>query len=214
MSALASRRTVLGGLAVAPLLSAPALAAGPHPDAELLRLASAYGAAHHEHDAALVEWRSVHARYEATRPARPNALRRRADFHFFYGWAGCNPHSPDFYQSGEVAEFFRGYTPPETTLCPKWRERQARRAREIVAAQDAWNAECERHAERTGYAEIERRCDEIADRCDDLGERVRGIRATTFEGIAAKARVAKALGWYDFESEVTAELIAIAGGAA
>lgn len=59
MSARASRRAVLAGLATAPLAAAPALAAQPHPDAILLSLRPAFLAAVAEEGPLRTEYRRI-----------------------------------------------------------------------------------------------------------------------------------------------------------
>jgi hypothetical protein len=67
------------------------------------------------------------------------------------------------------------------------------RAEALIAAFDAWDAECKRIEEETGAAEAERVADALTVEVDKLAEKIWSMPAHTLAGLAIKASVVRDL---------------------
>lgn len=182
---------------------------GPeHPDAELLRLIASAEVAQVRCDAAHTTWAEAEEAAAATRPGRPDELRRTNDFRHFWGMA-ANPHSPDFYTADEVAEF-RQYEPAGHANAKAEAAARARAA-EIVAAFWRWQAEIRAHDEACGVAALDRTHDEACDDYQTALNAVMSARPATLTGVLAKARVSLSEDTVEFDRILRDDLLAMAG---
>lgn len=179
----ASRRAVVTGLAVAPVMALPAVAGEAHPDAELLRLYAEWKAAADECDRLdeLVndlEGRAYVPMYEA-------CLARDGDVmvgltllqgpHGPTGGAWYPPHSIEKMRRFKLAR-----------LDPSTQERIT----EILEAYDA-HEEAEKRAEQAvGLKEAQARREAAEDNNYALREAIAALPAQTVKGAAVKAHVA------------------------
>ena len=199
-----SRRAVLAGAATLPALSLPALANGPHPDAELLALKPEWQQALDEADALTERHSAESDAYNAVRAPMPDACRPRPsdvdglgpDFN-----AESTKHD-DSYFAGYYVDRFRtlGETRLEDsvarghdgTILIRRVERNVDRARveEIITAFDEWNAKDK--ALRLQY-QIDLHDDdgdEVYGAVTDLEDEIMAMPAHTLEGLAFKVTVA------------------------
>lgn len=202
MSALASRRTLLAGLATASIAGLPAPAAGQAEDAHLIAL--------------IARWRAVSATYDdaAARaedleaigwPKAPDALfwreedrdlkltfdaSRRADNRLWYHVEGqaAGLRGPQTRVQTLPVEPSDGY-PPGTTHCRKkgpWPERQAR-ADEIVAAYDGWQTARRAAEDASGYTAAIERAKAIGREIAALEVEIEASSPASLAGLAALA---------------------------
>lgn len=182
---------------------------GPeHPDAELLRLIASAEAAQVRCDAAHTSWAEAEEAAAATRPGRPDELRRTNDFRHFWGMA-ANQHSPEFYTADEVATF-RHYEPAGHASAKAEAAARARAA-EIVAAFWRWQAEIRAHDEACGVAALDRTHDETCDDYQTALNAVMSARPATLTGVLAKARVSLSEDTVEFDRILRDDLLAMAG---
>jgi len=196
------------------LVSGVALLAGSnHPDAELLALNEQLLKLVSELECAEDDFDRIDALACESRPQMPEALRFRhiegmtgkdipnTDHRLFCFSGRCNTH----YEDSTGQRWFHEVSvnalreERKATLddiddenwAPKgWpRIHEDPRAREVVAAYDAWDAVCEANKRGHGYYERQEIVDTLQERVGRMCDDIRSRSATTLEGLVAKSNV-------------------------
>ena len=79
-------------------------------------------------------------------------------------------------------------------------------AARVVAAYDAWRAECDAYADRIGLTAAQQAHDAAKDAFHDEVARLRALPATTLRGFACKARI---LTWFDDDEGMNVDLLVV-----
>ncbi len=166
-------------------------------DAELLALIEQHGPAQAACRALVREGNRLTSEYFAAMPAPPATVSWRSDDHFAVGWLREERPGGKLrlrYGPQNVDELRRLSPRRKPTWGPDGMDpvgapdpdREARRLA-IIAANDAWEAECQALADRMGVEQLEIRSDAAADALDDLTRRIVEMPAVTLAGLVAKA---------------------------
>jgi hypothetical protein len=202
-------------VAATPALSSVVAPSGFNdPDAEIFALAAELESQAATHRVALGEAIELDEIYKTTMPDRPAALRYSPVDNLDVGYdryslAGGKLRA--FYGMGQIIELKAA---PRTRLQfvgtdeqwfltsleemranPLWAdvldEMAQKRAEEVIAAHDAWEAECDALREACGLTAAEQLEDELGDACDAIYDRMMAIEATTLGGLAVQAAAVK-----------------------
>ena len=177
-----NRRTALGALLGTAAL-APAAAAAPATDAELIRLGAEWDRLTERHDVVTEEIERRYERCRAERGEKPEALRKRPG-----DWLTSlfREDTDTHYCLGDVVRF-RRLLDADGVLNTDFKAR----AHEVIAAHDArvhhWNALVSRYR----IEALEARQNTIDDKRVRLENQVFAVRAHTLAGLAVKARIAR-----------------------
>ncbi len=190
ISTISRRKALTSAAAAGALLAVPTAAAlarpaAMHPDVGLLALFAQWEVAAMECDKAdRIMW-EAEERYEAIAPKLPEAMYRQpgddALVGYAKGWLFQNS-GRYWYPPSSVATI-RGYRPN-----PALPQRAARIA-EITVAANYYEAACEAAEIATGYRDAKQHCEQANERNRDLRRRIMETRATTYDGLLAKARI-------------------------
>jgi hypothetical protein len=164
------------------------------PDAELISLVEQAIIFHQDFSRAEETSEELFSEYDKRRPERPDDLRWRIGDPV--GYAKPDPSQPRaVWCNLDDIEELRQKGIDRTQWWAGDPERLQRRADQIIAAHDCHQAELTGLITEVGLDEARARADDAFDRYREASERAVAIRATTIEGLRAKARLVLVCCW-------------------
>lgn len=184
-----SRRALLAGLSVAPVALASALPAiaGPHPDAELFALIDGWQA--HRVRVRAADEIADAAEDRTNYPDLPEGIfEQERDSDLFFRTRAETHHSGRrwYVPGGEGARYFRDFASHSFKPGSRAAE-QVGRAREIVAAIAAYEADKTSAKQASGFAAAKAECDRLDAHRYELASKILLLPARTIAGVLRKA---------------------------